>query len=187
MAPFLHCSVFLVRESTTVSGCFVLTMYAYGTFRNFQIQKVRTAQPYHHPGAAACDRNHMSLCTCQYYAFTYHRIPDCQTLNSINYNGCIRRSPVLVHTCIIIYISALFTCVCVCVRVRVCVCVCVTASCQCARLTWASVCNTLNAYHVYFTTGTMHASTYIVSEGATVITVCVYCLVSSAGNIWDGC
>ena len=94
MAPFLHCSVFLVRESTTVSGCFVLTMYAYGTFRNFQIQKVRTAQPYHHQGTAACDHNHMSLCTCPYYVFTYTRTPDCQTLNSVNYNGCIRRSRV---------------------------------------------------------------------------------------------
>ena len=82
---FLHCSVFLVRESTTVSGCFVLTMYAYGTFRNFQIQKVSTAQPYHHQGTAACDHNHMSLCTCRYYVFTYTRTPDCRTLNSINY------------------------------------------------------------------------------------------------------
>ena len=82
---FLHCSVFLVRESTTVSGCFVLTMYAYGTFRNFQIQKVHTAQPYHHQGTAACDHNHMSLCTCRYYVFTYTRTPDCRTLNSVNY------------------------------------------------------------------------------------------------------
>jgi hypothetical protein len=36
---YVVCSVYLVRESTTVSGCFVLTMFAYGVFRNFQIQR----------------------------------------------------------------------------------------------------------------------------------------------------
>jgi hypothetical protein len=31
--------VYLVRESTTIDGCFVITMFAYGTFRNFPIRK----------------------------------------------------------------------------------------------------------------------------------------------------
>ena len=77
---------------------------------------------------------------------------------------------------------------CACVRACVRVFVCVWRP-RVNVQDWLGRLYVILLMHTTFTSqlGTMHAYTYIVSEGATVITVCVYCLVSSAGNNWNGC
>lgn len=41
----LHCRAFLVRDSTTVPNSFVLTMFAKGVSKNFQILLVSASIP----------------------------------------------------------------------------------------------------------------------------------------------
>ena len=66
--------VYLIRESSTVIGSYVLTMFAYGTFRNFQIQRVSSLLCWRMDCPSASSTSVVMTCYKTTYIHTYVHI-----------------------------------------------------------------------------------------------------------------